>query len=476
MPSCEGSVLIVDDEKNICQLLSRLVNKEGLKTFTANDGQTALKMIISDMPDILIVDFKMPGMDGMEVIRRAREIDPDLPAIMITAYADLHTAVEAMKAGAYDFLAKPFLHDEFMGIILGALQEKRDKKKLHTLSSHLRDSHDLMEIMGPSNAVDQVIRKVVRVAKSCFTVVLQGETGSGKELVARSIHAVSPRANAPFVPLDCGAIPETLLESELFGYEKGAFTGAERQKPGKLELANGGTLLLDEISNMPLGSQAKLLRVLQDKQLFRVGGTKCINIDVRLIVATNKDLRAAVEADIFRRDLFYRLNEFPIRIPPLRERKEDIIYLAKRFLDITNLELGKMVKGFTDDAMEFMIGYDWPGNVRELRSSIRRAVLIADDMIDKDYLNLNFKEGGRSGTFSTPLTQIDPWDGQSLREIIQRSTLVLEREVIEEALKHTSGNKAKAARLLHIDYKTMHTKVKRMRIFSEGGQNGREKG
>jgi len=294
------------------------MNKEGLKTLTAYDGHTALKLIISEMPDVLIVDLKMPGMNGMEVIKRAKEIDPDLPAIMITAYADLYTAVEAMRAGAHDFLAKPFFHDEIMRVTLGALQEKRAKKKQHTLSSHIRESHNLMEMMGPSDVVDQIIRKVVRVAKSCFTVVLQGETGSGKELVARSIHDASPRSKAPFIPLDCGAIPETLLESELFGYERGAFTGAERQKPGKLELANGGTLLLDEITNMPLGSQAKLLRVLQDRQLFRVGGTRNLSIDVRLIVASNKDLRTAVESGIFRRDLFYRLNEFPFQIPPLR--------------------------------------------------------------------------------------------------------------------------------------------------------------
>lgn len=469
----EGSVLIVDDEKSICQLLSRLMNKEGLKTSMAHDGHTALKLIISDIPDVLLVDLKMPGIDGMEVIKRAKEIDPDLPAVMITAYADLHRAVEAMRAGAYDFLAKPFHHEEVIRITLAALQERAVKKNLHTLSPHIRASHNLMELMGPSDAVSQIISKIVRVAKSCFTVVLQGETGSGKELVARSIHDVSPRSKGPFIPLDCGAIPETLLESELFGYERGAFTGAERQKPGKLELANGGTLFLDEIANMPLGSQAKLLRVLQDRQLFRVGGTKNMNIDVRLVVASNKDLRTAVESGIFRRDLFYRLNEFPFRIPPLRERKEDIFYLAKRFLDITNKELGKMVKGFTDPALEAMIVYDWPGNVRELRSAIRRAVLIADDMVNKEYLNLN--EGCQSGSSTPQSSHTAEWEGHSLKEIIQRNTFALERKVIEGALRYTSGNKARAARLLQIDYKTMHTKVKQMGILSEGGFNGREK-
>jgi len=476
MSGYEGSVLIVDDEKNICQLLSRLMNKQGLKTLTAYDGYTALKLIISDMPDVLIVDFKMPGMDGIEVIKRAKEIDPDLPAVMITAYADFSTAVDAMKAGAHDFLAKPFLHDDIMRVTLGALQEKRTKKKLHNLSPHILESHNLMEMMGPSDAVARIIGKVVRVARSCFTVVLQGETGSGKELVAHSIHDASPRSKAPFIPVDCGAIPETLLESELFGYERGAFTGAERQKLGKLELANGGTLLLDEITNMPLDSQAKLLRVLQDRQLFRVGGTKNLSIDIRLIVATNMDLRSAVDSGLFRRDLFYRLNEFPFRIPPLRERKEDIYYLAKRFLDITNRELGKTVKGFTDEALETMIVYDWPGNVRELRSAIRRAVLIADDMIDKEYLNLNLDDGCRSGISSSQPNQPEAWEGHSLKEIIHRNTFALEREVIEDALKHTGGNKARAARLLHIDYKTMHTKVKQMGILLEGRPNGREKG
>jgi DNA-binding NtrC family response regulator len=462
-------VLIVDDEEDICNLLSRLMKKEGLDTFVALEGPTALSLIINEMPDVLLADIKMPGMDGMELLKRAKEMDPDLPVVMITAHADVPGAVQAMKAGAHDYLAKPFEHHEVIRVTLRALQEREMKRKLHLLSDRLQESHSLREMMGNSDAVAQLITKVNRVAHSGFTVVIEGETGSGKELVAQAIHNTSPRSGGPFVPVDCGAIPDNLMESELFGHEKGAFTGADRQKPGKFELARGGTLFLDEVSNMALGSQAKLLRLLQEKRLFRVGGTKELDVDVRLIVATNKALQKASESGLFRRDLFFRLNEFPIQIPPLRNRKEDIPYLAKRFLDLTNVELNKTVKGFTDRAMEVLLLYDWPGNVRQLRTAIRRAVLIADDMVHRGHLDI--RSGLKAGLSADDTELDDAWEGRSLKEIVQRNTLALERRVIEQALRHTGGNKAKAARLLHIDYKTMHTKIKQTGILN-GGANG----
>ncbi|HUU80509.1 MAG TPA: sigma-54 dependent transcriptional regulator [Acidobacteriota bacterium] len=458
MEENNAQILIVDDEEYICEILSRLMEKGGFRALVAHDGETALKMIRSEMPEVLLSDIKMPGIDGMEVLKRAKELDPDLPVIMITAHADIHGAVEALRSGAHDYLAKPFEHHEVVRIVHRAMAERELKRKIRNLSSQLEQSVSLSKIMGPSDAVGKLISDVNRVAKSDFTVVILGETGSGKELVARAIHLASNRSSGPFLAIDCGAIPETLLESELFGHEKGAFTGAMSQKKGKLEVAKGGTLLLDEISNMPLGSQAKLLRVLQEKKVYRVGGTNALSIDVRLLVASNQDLGAAVVSNSFRRDLFYRLNEFTIKIPPLRERKEDIPYLAKRFLETTSVELSKNVKGFSESAVKALLDYDWPGNVRQLRSTIRRAVLLANDRITEKHLDM--KRAPAPGLASIGEIQGMPWEGLSLKEIVGRHTVTVEREVLIQVLKHTGGNKAKAARILQIDYKTIHTKLK----------------
>ncbi|MBW2040086.1 MAG: sigma-54-dependent Fis family transcriptional regulator [Deltaproteobacteria bacterium] len=326
----------------------------------------------------------------------------------------------------------------------------------------------LRELMGPSDAIGRLISEVNRVAKSTFSVVILGQTGTGKELIARAIHHASSRSRGPFVPVDCGAIPETLLESELFGHEKGAFTGADHQKPGKFETAEEGTLFLDEILNMPLSSQVKLLRVLQEKTLYRVGGTKPVNVDVRLLVASNKDLEVAVAAGSFRRDLFYRLNEFIIRIPPLQERKDDILYQANRFLDITNMELKKSVRGFSESALEALLAFNWPGNVRQLRSVIRRAVLLADEMITEEHLNL--KDVSVPDLAFTPEVQGMPFNNLSLKEIVRRSTIAVERDVLLRTLRKTGGNKAKAARLLQIDYKTIHSKLKKYGITIDGDE------
>jgi DNA-binding NtrC family response regulator len=455
-------ILIVDDEEYIRASLTRVMKTEGFKVQVAHNGATALKMIQEELPEVLLVDFKMPGMDGMEVLRRAKELYPDLPVILITAYAEVQGAVDAMRAGAHDYLAKPFDHHEVIRVVHRALAERELKQKLKNLSSQLEDTLSLRKVMGPSDAIGRLISDVNRVAKSDFTVVILGETGSGKELVARAIHHSSHRSEGPFVAIDCGAIPETLLESELFGYEKGAFTGAVVQKPGKFEAAKGGTLLLDEISNMPLSSQVKLLRALQEKKVYRVGGTKPIDVDVRLLVASNQDLGSAIASGAFRSDLFYRLNEFTINIPSLRERKGDIPYLAKRFLETTNIELGKGVKGFSEPATEALLAHDWPGNVRQLRSTIRRAVLLADEMITEMHLDMTKVSGLSQG--NTQETEGMPWEGSSLKEIIRHNTLGIEREVLIKALKYTGGNKAKAARLLQIDYKTIHTKVKQLGI------------
>jgi two-component system nitrogen regulation response regulator GlnG len=410
--------------------------------------------------------MKLPDMDGMQIMKGAKALDEDLPVILITGYPEIRGAVAAMRAGAHDYLAKPLKHHEVLRVVFRALNERALKRKLRRLACQIEDESSLRESMGPSSVVKRLIADVSRVAGTNFSVLILGETGSGKELVARAIHQSSPRCQAPFMVVDCGAIPETLLESELFGHEKGAYTGADRQKIGKLEMARGGTLFLDEISNMPLGSQAKLLRVLQDKTICRVGGTQAINTDARVLAASNRDLRRLGESGAFRPDVYFRLNEFTIWVPPLRERQEDILYLAKRFLDLTNLELQKNVKGFTQSAVDVLLAYDWPGNVRQLRSAIRRAVLLADDMITEQHMRID--------CVSPKLTLPDPGcnqgiqetpeEGLPLKEIMQRRIVAMEREILAHVLRETGGNKAKAARLLHIDYKTIHSKVRQYGI------------
>lgn len=317
----------------------------------------------------------------------------------------------------------------------------------------------LRDIFCPSEAVHRLVSAIERVAQSNFNVIVLGETGSGKDVIARAIHQASHCCQGPFVPVDCGAIPVTLVEDELFGHEKGAFTGANARQPGKMEAARGGTLFLDEIANLPLGSQATLLRALQEKTICRLGSATPIHIEVRLLAATNEDLPKLVQTGSFRRDLYFRLNEFTVRVPPLRERREDIVYLAQHFLQITNAELQKNLTGFSDSAVEAMLLYPWPGNVRELRSCVRRAVLLADEVITEEHLDL-----GRTPAMQAPgpyaaLPQ-DRQEGEPLKEIVRRHIVRVEREAIFHMLQRTGGNKAKAARLLQIDYKTMHSKVR----------------
>jgi two-component system nitrogen regulation response regulator GlnG len=462
-----GRILVVDDEEEIRKILTQILEKDGIKVITAPDGDQAIQKIFFDTPDAVLLDIRMPGLNGMEVLKKIKEIDDDLPVVLVTAYADIHQAVEAMKVGAFDYLSKPFDNDEVVRITRRVLAEGKLKRNLKSLTAGHRGNFGLIQRMGPSEMVGRLVAEVHRVSKSDFSVVIMGETGSGKELVARAIHEDSNRKDAPFMAVDCGAIPEPLLESELFGHEKGSFTGAERQKLGKFELAHGGTLFMDEIANMPPGSQAKFLRVIQDRKLYRVGGSKPVDVDIRLIVATNQDLQEMSGAGTFRKDLYYRLSEFTIIVPPLRERKEDIPYLAKRFLDLANIELNKLVKGFTEGAVETLMSYDWPGNVRQLRSVIRQATLVVKEMITE--MDLSIKRASMPEMAYTPKVQGTPWENASLGEIVRMSVLTVEKEVLTEVLKITGGNKARAARLLQVDYKTVHTKVKKFGIQANGG-------
>jgi DNA-binding NtrC family response regulator len=471
MKEQEARILIVDDEKDLCDILFRMLKKNGFRPIVAHDGAKALEMIQLGMPEIVLLDVMMPGMDGMEVLRRSKKLSPRLPVMMFTAYGGIDGAVQAIKEGADDYLSKPVDHGELvdklrraLGNRVGARQENAIADKAgHATAARLHD------MMGPSDAISQIISEIGLVGPSNFSVVIQGETGTGKELVARAIHEASLRSNSPLFPVDCGAIPETLFESELFGYEKGAFTGATGAKPGKFELAQGGTLFLDEIRNMPLGSQIKILRAIQEKNFFRVGGRKPVTVDVRLLVATNEDLNAAVRRGTFSRDLFYRLSEFTILIPPLRDRKEDIQHLANRFLHATNEELNKNLPGFTDAGLQALLNNDWPGNVRQLRSVVRSAVLRADEWITPAHLILG-DSSTEDQTGSSDKAEFN-LNGASLKELVRRKTVEVERQALTEALKKTGGNKAKAARLLQIDYTTLHTKLKQYGIKTDTGQN-----
>ncbi len=466
MAERKSRVLVVDDEEEILKIVSHILEQKGFEIITASDGKQAMQKISFDTPDVVLLDVCMPGLNGMEVLKKIKAIDENLPVVLITAYADTHQTVEAMKEGAYDYLAKPFDNNEVVWITSRALAEGELRRNLKSINDRHKGNFSLIQRMGPSDNISRLAADVHRVAKSDFSVIIMGETGSGKELVARAIHEDSARAEAPFVAVDCGAIPENLLESELFGHEKGSFTGADRQTAGKFESAHGGALFMDEIGNMPLGSQAKVLRVIQDRKLYRVGGNKPVPVDIRLIVATNQDLFEMTSIGAFRKDLYYRLSEFTICVPALRERREDILYLAKRFLDMANIDLNKMITGFTDAAVETLMSYDWPGNVRQLRSVIRRATLVArDEITEKD---LSIKQAAVPGLAFSPKVHGTPWENASLSEIVQQSVLAVEKEVLKEVLRFTGGNKARAARLLQVDYKTVHTKVKKFGIQQKG--------
>lgn len=458
-------VLISDDEAAIRDILTHILEKEGIRVITAADGEQTMHKVCFEAPDAVLLDVHMPCFDGMEVLRRIKKLDDSLPVVLLTGQANIQQAVESMRGGAFDYLAKPFENKEVARVVLSALMEGKLKRRLKSLENSYRGNFSLIENMGYSDEICRLVADIHRVAQTDFSVVIIGETGTGKELVARAIHEDSARGKGPFIPVDCGAIPENLLESELFGHEKGSFTGADRQTTGKFELADGGSLFMDEIGNMPAGSQAKFLRVIQDRKLFRVGGVKPVNFDTRLIVATNLDLKEMSCAGTFREDLYYRLSEFTIRVPALRERKDDILYLARRFLDMVNIELNKTVSGFTDGALETMMAYNWPGNVRQLRSVIRRAALVADKSITEKDLNIKLIHA--PGMVFSPEVQGTPWKNASLSEIVSQSVQLVEKEVITAVMKVTGGNKARAARLLQIDYKTMHSKTKKFGIHPD---------
>lgn len=452
-------VLIVDDSNDVRGMLRKWLVRCGMDVREAADGDSALRLIHVESPDIVLLDVRMPGMDGIETLRRARKIDGHAVFIMMTGFSDVREAVEAMMAGASNYLLKPLDTQELLRLIGQAASERQLAKSCSGVQDDTPEPcWPLTLLMGRSGQVGRLEAEVHRVAPTNFSIVITGPTGAGKEVIARAIHSQSQRHSAPFLAVDCGAIPDTLIESELFGHQKGAFTGADRMQIGKFEAASGGTLFLDEISNLPIAVQGKLLRVLQEKTVYRIGSNISNKIDVRIITATNEDLRALIAARRFREDLFHRIGEYIIRVPPLLERRDDIIFLAKRFLEHTNRELGKNILGFSEGAIEVLVSYEWPGNVRELRNVIRRAVLLSDEWIDVEQLRLRPASNGDAST-NIEVPAVPPGE-LSLRDIVHWTREKVEREVLAQTLRKTDGNKAKAARLLQVDYKTIHTKLR----------------
>jgi DNA-binding NtrC family response regulator len=458
------TILIIEDEAKMRRLLELNLDDDGFKTISSGDAETGLKLLSSETVHLVLTDLKLPGISGLEFLRTAKQQNPALPIVVMTAFGSVETAVEAMKAGASDYVLKPFSLAEMRMVIHKELDNSRLREENRSLREALGQKYSHPNIVAVSTKMQEVLATVERVAPTTSTVLLGGESGVGKDLIARAIHEKSRRASGPFVKINSTAIPENLLESELFGYEKGAFTGATTSKPGKFELADRGTLFLDEIGDVPAATQVKLLRVLQEREFERLGGTRTVKVDVRLLAATNRDLRAALEEGTFREDLYYRLNVVPIDIPPLRAHKEDIPGLANLFVARFSKESGREEKitGISPAAVQLLMGHYWPGNVRELQNVIERAcalasgsVLEASDIQLDSPRNRGFSSSGSSSDRFLPEGMtLDQW----------------EDEMIREALKRAGGNKSQAARLLGLSRNALRYRLSKIGIDDNDGE------
>ena len=457
MPAAQ--ILLVEDKDSLRQMLRHALERQGHAILEARDQDEAVRLLQHAQPALILSDLRLPQGDGFGVLKSAKEIDTGIPVIVMTAYGSIEDAVKAMKEGAMDFLAKPVDPDHLTLLVTRALEQRRIVTENLLLKEELAVRRGAPQLVSEDPSLRKVFASLERAAATDATVLLEGESGTGKELFARSLHALSPRADAPFVAINCAAIPENLLETELFGYEKGAFTGAVARKPGKFEMAHRGTLFLDEIGDLPISLQAKILRALEEKRFERVGGTSSLQVDVRLVAATNKGLRAAVAARRFREDLYFRLSVFPISIPPLRDRPGDVPLLARYFVDRFCRDLKKKALTISPEALEQLRTYRWPGNVRELQNCIERAVILADgEVILPRHLNLTF------AVPTAPPAEESPWEridlSGTLSECVRRVTSMAERVKIEDVLREADGNKGRAAELLQIPYKTLLSKVK----------------
>ncbi|HXK59250.1 MAG TPA: sigma-54 dependent transcriptional regulator [Acidobacteriota bacterium] len=445
-------ILVVDDETSMIEFLEYMLRKDGHVVTGCLEAAEALERMTKGAPfDLIISDIRMPGVDGLEFLRSARSIDPDTPFIFITAHASSETAIEALKLGAFDYVTKPFEVDKFRNLISNAITARNLKRKVRLLESELPQGS---ELIGTSAPMLDIYKLIGTISATDSTVIICGESGTGKEMVARAIHKAGPRRDCPFVSINCGAFPETLLESELFGYMKGAFTGAVTNKKGLFETAAGGTLFLDEVGEMSPAMQVKLLRALQDKRIRRVGGTEEIPFDARVIAATNRDIRKEIEAGRFREDLYYRLAVIPITIPPLRERRADILPLVRHFMHKCNLKLNRTIKGITEDALECLERYHWPGNVRELENVIERAATLATTgFIQKRQLpeHVQCGSGGRQG--SIPVFNAE--EGLDLESYLRE----MEKQIIEQALFLVNGNQTRAAEILKLSYRSLRHRL-----------------
>ncbi len=450
------AILIVEDEAKMRRLLELNLGEDGFSTFSAGDAETGLKLLRENAVDLVVTDLKLPGMSGLEFLHAVKRQNAALPVVVMTAFGTVETAVEAMKAGASDYVLKPFSLTEMRLKIRKELDVRNLQEENRSLREALGKKYSHPNIVARSAKMQEVLATVERVAPTNSTVLLGGESGVGKDLIARAIHEKSRRARGPFLKINSTAIPESLLESELFGYEKGAFTGAAASKPGKFELADKGTLFLDEIGDVPAATQVKLLRVLQEREFERLGGTKTIKVDVRLIAATNRDLRAALEEGTFREDLYYRLNVVPIDIAPLRERREDIPDLVNLFISRFAADSGKSIESISPDAMQILVNYHWPGNVRELQNIVERACALAkQNVLQASDIHLDVrpaKAANGAGGFLPDGMTLEQW----------------EDEMVQEALRRANGNKSQAARLLGLSRNALRYRLSKIGIEDEG--------
>ncbi len=445
----QWKILVIDDDVSITRSIRRILEGERMKISSCDDGEKGLRMIEKTPFDLILLDLRLGAMDGLEVLKDIKAHDADQLVIMITGFANVSSAVEAMKRGAYDYIQKPFTADELKLAVEKALQNVALRKEVEELRKRQMEKNKFNKIIGNSREIKKVLSLVRTFAATDITVLVEGESGTGKELVAEYLHYLSPRYAKPFIALNCGAVAKNLLESELFGYEKGAFTGADRAgHVGFVERADGGTLFLDEVAELSEEAQVKFLRVLERGEFYRVGGTKLCRVDMRVIAASNTPLETAVEEGKFRQDLFYRLNVAHIVLPPLRERRSDIIQLAKFFLDGFNRKFGRKINGFTPEAEKALMSYNWPGNVRELRNVIERVALLTDAaMIDAADLSITAATPAREEGMQIHLTVNLDQTTNAIRDV--------NNQLIQKILEHTSGNKTKAARLLGIPRGTL---------------------
>ena len=447
------TILIVEDKESMAQMLKETMEAEGYHPLIARDGMEGIRRIKESKIDVVLTDLKLPKKDGMEVLRAAKEENPLLPVIMMTAFGTVDVAVKAIKEGAFDFITKPFDTDHLLHLIKKAVENQRLMTENILLKEEFSSLIGMPKIIGKSEKILEVAKKIQKVAPAKTTVLLLGESGTGKDLFARAIHCLSPRKDYPFVPINCAAIPKELLESELFGHERGAFTGAEARKLGKFDLADKGTIFLDEIGEMDLSLQAKIMRVIQEGEIERVGGLKTIPVDVRVIAATNKNIERAVSEGAFREDLYYRLSVFPVTIPSLGERTEDIPLLVDFFINKYCAEMKTPVKEISKEVLDMMMNHPWKGNIRELENTVERAVILSDGrMITAEHISLS------PVSVKTAMEML-PMDG-TLEDAAKGALRLAETQRIRTALQQTKGNKSRAAELLDVSYKTLLTKIK----------------